>query len=133
MLALCNEVLATIDSNNKDQTPIGQPIFGVGHMMGQFVFYKKGYAPKAELSDEVTANKSVLTRSSEEKILKPLEKEPLSITTFDDLKIHLKTLIQEDLKFALQSYDKVVSHDSREAKNDISCLLYTSPSPRDRG
>lgn len=46
---LCKEVLSTIDSNTKDQTPIGQPLNGVGHLMGLFVFYRKGYYPKIEI------------------------------------------------------------------------------------
>jgi len=44
------------------------------------------------------------------------------ISTFGDLKIHLKALIQEDLKLALYSYEKIVSNDS-EAKNDITIQL----------
>ena len=131
VMALCNDVLATIDSNTRDQTPIGQPIFGVGHMMGQFIFYKKGYAPKAELSDEVASNKTVLTRSSSEattikmpvdQTVDATEERSPSITTFSDLQIHLKSLIQEDLKLALHSYEKVVSNDS-DAKNDITIQL----------
>ncbi len=66
VLDLCNEVISTIDSNSKDQTPIGQPIFGVGHMLGQFVFYRKGYAPKIEKEESSASKGDILTRSGAE-------------------------------------------------------------------
>lgn len=64
VLDLCNEVLATIDFNTKDQTPIGQPIFGVGHMLGQFIFYRKGYVPKIKIQESTASPEDILTRSS---------------------------------------------------------------------
>lgn len=128
VLALCHEVLATIDSNTKDQTPIGQPLFGVGHMMGQFVFYRKGYSPKPvsleESSPPTSASKGANpTRSSLDETVNI--KSAFVITTFDDLKVHLKNLIIEDLEFALHSYNKVIPHESfaNATKNEIALQL----------
>ncbi len=76
VLELCTSVLATIDANTKDQTPIGQPLFGVGHMMGQFVFYRKGYLPKTVKTESSAPREKIPTRSvSEETTLERIAEE----------------------------------------------------------
>ena len=56
---LCNRVLKSVSYNTDKQMPRGEPLQNVGHMGGQFVFYKKGYKPKAPLKkDKVRMSES---------------------------------------------------------------------------
>jgi hypothetical protein len=116
---LCNRVLQGVVFNEDKQTPRGEPLPDVGHLGGQFVFYKKGYVPTA--TESVTLPNSTPERAIET----PTDKEPVipqkpaSFATLDDLIVHFKLLIAEDLDEFFKEFNEKVDSKSRLFDNSI--------------
>jgi len=126
---LCNQVLRGVEDNSKNQTPRGEPLHDVGHYGGQFIFYKKGYTPDTKEVEKIIAGQ---TKSIPQNTNTPTTPKKVAVTPtppitttvktsfkdLSDLKIHLKSLAEDDLGQALKVYQSSLANDSRKV-NDI--------------
>jgi len=139
---LCNQVLRGVEDNSKNQTPKGEPLHGVGHYGGQFIFYKKGYTPDTKEVEKILEGqrKSIPQDTSTPTTPKKVAVTPTpSITTtvktsfkdLSDLKRHLKSLAEDDLGQALKVYQSSLTDDSRKINDIIGQLGRYNRSDKD--
>ncbi len=134
---LCNFVLKGMKYNTNEQTPRGEPLQGVGHYGGQFVFYKKDYVPTEDAVATPIQEDGVSRSTNTRETISPTpastivtKKEPSSLA---ELKDHLNELIIEDLKKALDTYKNYLKEDSSKSKDIIQQLSrYTANKKREQ-
>ena len=127
---LCLRVLKSVADNTREQTPRGEPLHGVGHMGGQFIFRKKGFFGKVESDDETTASDSNPARNAnflkgeKEKSTKDISNEPKKsevANDFNDWRNIMKNFITEDLRQSMVSLNAAFNRASSKY-NDLILL-----------
>ncbi len=120
---LCNRVLKSVSYNTNKQTPRGEPLHNVGHMGGQFVFYKKGFVPSMQERGATQKPSDDLDKGLNEPIMPSpnLNPNPKAPTTLAELKAYLKELIAKDIKKAIELFKQHLLPDSSKT-NDLILL-----------
>ena len=107
---LCTRVLRSVEDNTKNQTPRGEPLHGVGHMGGQFIFRKKGFFEKVEediieTKNEPTKNVNTTnTKVATQTTITPESQPSKPQTTpanMEEWREQIKLLVAEDLGQAM--------------------------------
>jgi len=111
---LCSDVLKGISFNTDKQTPRGEPVQNVGHMGGQFVFYKKDFVPVDSPKTETVSTEPKRNVSNETTVSQTPGSPEITADSFDGLMEALKEkialneflLVVEKLKEVLVSSGK---------------------------
>ncbi|MCR9290734.1 MAG: caspase family protein [Bacteroidetes bacterium] len=114
---LCNYIKRVVPFN-ANQTPRGEPLQNVGHLGGEFVFYKKGYVAENKEVDKEVVDVEPDTKRNIEKVI-PVESH--APQTFDELKTQLKQLAAIDLKELFDKLNEIVDSNYRKF-NDLILL-----------
>ena len=122
---LCLRVLKSVSDNTRDQTPRGEPLHGVGHMGGQFIFRKKDFYGEIETDEpEADANLTRETPTPEVSATTNIAPEPLPsipeiANDFPHWQDLMKQKIAEDLERAMISLNAGFNRASSQYNNLI--------------